>query len=415
MAWQNGAAAAASGDQGLALQWLQRAVRLAPDDPRIALDLANIRLGVGGAAEIARAAAAFELLISRYDVAAGWLGLMAARRLAGDHAAAAEALRQLLSRYCVPQEPGFAEVALRVARAAGKPGYCGIDPASRLHIVAADAVSCTLDGLPVRLRHLDRAPGKLRVRVGDAELLGSPLDPAAMRRVEGMVEDTGAGLIGWATRPAAPLQPPQLYLTDVTGLRRLIPMADILPADNAAPLTARHRFECSATMLRGLTPPLRLSGADGDDILGSPIDPEAVAASVPAAFLGPAMTITPQPAKLAVVVPVYRGLAVTQVCLTALLAALPAGARLIVVDDATPDPALAGWLGGWATRHRVSLIRHDRNRGFPAGCGRRPDVTSCCSTAMRWSRPARSKRFWPRSTPAPRSAVRRRSRTRPRC
>ena len=367
IAWRNGAAAAAKGDSKAALAWLERAARTAPDDPRIALDLANIRLGIGGTEQISLAAAAFEVLTSRYDVAAGWLGSMAAARLAGDHEKASEALRQLLSRHCVPQVRGFPEVASAVAKAGGRPGYCGIDAAGRVHMVAEDAnISCYLDNVKITLRHLDAAPtGKLSVRTVGGELLGSPVDAAVMRRVEGMVEAAGAGLAGWASCPAAPMLAPELYLIDATGRRREIPTGVILPADDATPLTARHGFACPPAMLEGLTPPFRITGPDDRDILGSPLDLCSGQIAVPAEFLGPANTILPARAGLAVVVPVYRGLAVTQACLTALLAAMP-DARLILVDDATPEPALADWLGGFARENGAYLIRHACNRGFPA-------------------------------------------------
>ena len=51
------------------------------------------------------------------------------------------------------------------------------------------------------------------------------------------------------------------------------------------------------------------------------------------------------PAAVDVVVPVYKGLAETRACLQSVLAA--AGhvrPRLVVVNDASPDPRLADWL-----------------------------------------------------------------------
>jgi GT2 family glycosyltransferase len=367
IAWRNGVAAANS-DPIAALLWLERAQRLAPDDPRIALDLANIRLGIGGAEQIALAASAFAILTSRYDVTAGRLGAMAAARLAGEHAKAGEALRQLLSGHCIPQDRGFPEVAAAVALAAGRPGYCGIDAAGRLHIVTGqEKLACYLDGVKFALAHLDAAPaGKLSVFAGGVELLGSPADAAVMRRVEGMVEAAGAGLAGWASCPAAPMHAPSICLSDAAGRRFAIPMGAILPADDAAPLAARHGFACTAAILESLTPPFRITGPDDRDILGSPFDPSCTDTPAPAAMIGAAKPILPERAGLAVVVPVYRGLAVTQSCLIALLGAMPAGTRLILVDDATPEPALADWLGGFARDHSAMLIRHARNRGFPA-------------------------------------------------
>jgi hypothetical protein len=149
---------------------------------------------------------------------------MAAARLAGEHEHAAEALRQLLSRHCIPADRGFPEVAAAVAQAAGRPGYCGIDAAGRLHIVAGDEkLSCYLDGVKIGLRHLDAAPeGRLSVFAGGDALLGSPVEAAVMRRVEGMVEAAGGGLTGWASCPAAPMRAPTLCLSDAAGRRLAI-------------------------------------------------------------------------------------------------------------------------------------------------------------------------------------------------
>ncbi|MDE2574820.1 MAG: glycosyltransferase, partial [Rhodospirillales bacterium] len=70
--------------------------------------------------------------------------------------------------------------------------------------------------------------------------------------------------------------------------------------------------------------------------------------------------------RLAVVIPVHRGLEVTRDCLEAVLATVPRGCRVIVVDDATPEPALAALLDGLARRRRIRLLRNVANRGFPA-------------------------------------------------
>ena len=72
-AWTNGLVA---GTEGAA--WLARAIRLAPEDPRIALDLARLRLG-GGPEEIAQAAAEFSRVAQHYDAMQIWLGLAIAR------------------------------------------------------------------------------------------------------------------------------------------------------------------------------------------------------------------------------------------------------------------------------------------------------------------------------------------------
>lgn len=74
---------------------------------------------------------------------------------------------------------------------------------------------------------------------------------------------------------------------------------------------------------------------------------------------------------LDIIIPVYRGLAETQRCLESVLRAKKAQAtEIIVVDDATPEPAIAEWLDGCAERGEITLIRQESNRGFVASVNR---------------------------------------------
>lgn len=68
-----------------------------------------------------------------------------------------------------------------------------------------------------------------------------------------------------------------------------------------------------------------------------------------------------------IVVPVYRGFAQVQACLNSVLDSFPHNktkARLIVVDDASPEPALRAWLEQLAQQKRCVLIRNQYNLGF---------------------------------------------------
>lgn len=68
-----------------------------------------------------------------------------------------------------------------------------------------------------------------------------------------------------------------------------------------------------------------------------------------------------------VIIPVYRGLAQTRRCLESVLGA-PVRARheVVVVDDASPEPALSAWLRDLAGQGRIALLAHGRNAGFVA-------------------------------------------------
>ncbi len=297
----------------------------------MALDLAGRLREAGRAAE---AAEKFAVLAARYDVLAAWLGLVMARLALGEAEGAAAALAEILARHCVPEVPGFADLAARVARAAGYDGWRGVDARGRF-------VG-------------DRADGRL---------LGEP-DIAALRRVEGVVVFGPAGLEGWACRPALQNEPPALVLTDSIGVQRKIRFGAVLDGDDEAPFLQRFGFTVSQRQLRGLVPPLRLSGPDGQNIYGSPVAP-LEAASVTAPALARAPATVPARRGLAVVVPVYRDLTMTKACLDALFEALPAGANIIVVDDATPEPGLAAYLDDLG-RSGVTLIRNGQNQGFVA-------------------------------------------------
>lgn len=79
-----------------------------------------------------------------------------------------------------------------------------------------------------------------------------------------------------------------------------------------------------------------------------------------------------------VIIPAYRGLAQTRRCLDSVLAArVLAPHEVVVVDDASPERELSGWLRDAAGGGRFTLLVHERNRGFVAtvneGMGLHPD------------------------------------------
>ena len=138
------------------------------------------------------------------------------------------------------------------------------------------------------------------------------------------------------------------------------------PADAAAPRAARDARWLSVR--RG-----------GREIAGSPIDLRArrVDAGMVADAPDPSAWSRPRPAKppparipparrVDIVIPVYRDVAATIACLDSVLAARLRGTRVVVIDDATPEPELAAALDRLAARRRILLVRHRRNLGFPA-------------------------------------------------
>lgn len=73
---------------------------------------------------------------------------------------------------------------------------------------------------------------------------------------------------------------------------------------------------------------------------------------------------------VAIVVPVYNAPEQVERCLDSVRAHTMGRARLIVIDDASPDPAIAPLLARYAQLARVRVLRNDSNRGFTATANR---------------------------------------------
>ncbi|MGQ9367391.1 glycosyltransferase [Azospirillum sp. A39] len=71
-----------------------------------------------------------------------------------------------------------------------------------------------------------------------------------------------------------------------------------------------------------------------------------------------------------VVIPVYRGLDETMACIGAVLDTVGADADVVVVDDASPDPALSAALARLASRGLIQLLVNPENLGFPGAANR---------------------------------------------
>lgn len=75
----------------------------------------------------------------------------------------------------------------------------------------------------------------------------------------------------------------------------------------------------------------------------------------------------PAPPPVDVIIPVYRGHEATCDCLRSVIAARPqhrTAHEILVLDDASPEPALVAELLEWARAGAITLIRHSRNLGF---------------------------------------------------
>ncbi len=415
-----GQEAAARGDPEAARRWFDRARRLAPGDDTATLCLASACLNHDNA----HAAELFEQVLERHDLQPAWIGLALARLRLGQAVPAAQALAAALGRFAINRHGDIAPVADAITQATQAQGWCGLQwpvagpggsaPDGMLCLGPPGAAELALDGQPVAARvtrhGLRLPPGwqqarRLDVRRDGQLLLGSPIDIAALRRTEGCVwasdgDDGGigdGGLEGWAWHPANPEADPVLTLRVLpdpaapAGRRNKPPgrTLTLTPSDRTAAITGTavlarpRRFRVSAQALatlagNGPIGQISITGTDGRQLSGSPLDPgvlhrEAVAAALAIAARFPAGPPAKRAARrppVDVIIPVHGGGRITLDCIDTVLATLPRASRLVVVDDASPETGdgadLSGALDRLAARRRIRLIRHAVNLGFPA-------------------------------------------------
>ncbi len=402
------------GQSDLALRWLERAHRLAPEAATVSFPLAMARMSCG---DPHGAIVLLLPLLQQHDFREGWVALAAARRAAGSHDEAAAAIGEALSRNA-PDE-AVRSLLGEIARAAGWPGWCGLSGDGTLHLdrppapgsarTGRDALAVRLDGTPVRLRTRKNRTvlegawpqgRRLEVSRGGRPLLGSPIDVRAIGRIEGFVEVQDDRLHGWVWHPGEPERIPLLTLIPASGPPVVAAMerfAEVVSSD--VPLARPrllHFADLTAAQLDGT---VEVRGGNGQALTGSPLDPGlerragAAAALLQARFsrrlrsaadegavtmqeLPPFLPVSAStvgrsprigPSRpVGVVVPVYRHLRRTLDCLDSVLASIPPGTVVVAVEDASPEPALVEALEAMARSGRIQLVRRTQNGGFPA-------------------------------------------------
>jgi len=370
-------------DRPAARRWLERAHRLAPSDPASAFLLAAALAGQ----DDRRSLALLRLVVAVQPSArAPHVALVAAALRADAAPAAAAALHDLLLRFAAPEDAGSIGIANQVCAASGAAGWCGMTAAGQLLVstLSRHALHIERDGVRSsrgRRRQSEwltlpagggagagvgAGAGAVTVTMRGTPLLGSGFDPACSMATLGCVElDPAGDLIGWACLPWNPEATPSLTLD--AGAPRSLPARD----DRLAPefaseggLLIRRGFRVPAGELpsEGV---IRVRGADGKELAGSPValtrrfEPTGMpAGSVP--------TGTPAPRPVDVVIPVYRSPSDLAACLAGLRRELPPSCRIVLVDDAAPDPALQDLMRSLAASGEVILLRHGTNLGFPA-------------------------------------------------
>ncbi|AFW01065.1 glycosyl transferase [Gluconobacter oxydans] len=378
-AFQRGQEAIQSGRLQDGVFWLERAERMARQSPNVIWALAIAFLNVGRVEDCLKR---MERLYGQYGLReAAFLSVVCLVRL-NETAEAISRLGAALSKFHILPELG--QLATQLAETGELPGWCTASNAGWVDVDASGSIRVSLDGIEVGHGNCGRYTlpegwqnaRRLEVRVGRRHVLGSPIDLQALTRCESLVRATHKGLEGWLWYPSEPEHVPAVILWD----ERVISVpAFATDVDSDVPLSRPRSFLFDKSFMpKGDCGPLILRDEHGRLLTGAPVDPmvgRLVSASgklpkslypVPVQSWAHRPRVPRVSSGCAVVIPVYRDLAGTTACLRSVLKTVPPDIEIIVVDDATPEPKLAGFLDRLAQDGKITLVRHESNQGFPA-------------------------------------------------
>ncbi len=364
-AMQAGNAAMQAGENHAALRWFERASRLVPNDtvPRHMIVAALARIDPARALETV--AGLIEAAPHDRDAHVAHISLL--NRC--DDARAADELDLFLSRFSLPRGRAFVSLANAIAQRSGCAGWAACTAGGTV-VCQGASLSLALDNarpfrngalagehaLPPSWRHA----AMLRTTSPAGRVLGASIDLAGLRHVDGFVAfDPERGLHGWAVAPA---DPDRVQVIDIFAGAARRPCMSVAADDDRlvpqgchAPAAARGFAVPAASLPEASRWHVRTRY--GTDLAGSP-----VLAPRPARAERP----TPHRRPIDIIVPLFRGAAQAARCVESLRGSLPDNARIVAIDDASPEAELRDWATREAASGRIVLLRHKRNRGFPS-------------------------------------------------
>ncbi len=312
------------------------------------------------------------------------------------------AIEDALAAYCVEPQSLLFHVAGEVMQhaAAAAPGWFGRGPdlelvgelrpnePSRVLEIRFDGnsgLTQLLRGTPREGRRAFRfespqqnSHASIEVRSRGVTLLGSGLRVPEGFELDGRTESHGRRVNGWARLGWSPRRPLRIRFEDETGHHGVVRTSREASGRRAFAIDGRAagvrgtRIEVAAELPDGRWQPLPDS-----PLLLAPAVRLPGRATTPMARWGTraarrrSMRISPKRARLTdVIIPVYRGREETLACLDSVLASVDAKTPVVVVDDASDDPALITALDAWAADGRIELLRHATNQGFVVSVNR---------------------------------------------
>ena len=211
----------------------------------------------------------------------------------------------------------------------------------------------------------------LDVRSRDAPLLGSGLCVPPKFALDARVSAKGNWLSGWARIGWLPTRRLRLRFEDEAGHRTAVATGPAFPGWGLP-----FRINMRAAGLRGSRILISAQLPDGrwEPLPDSPLLLERALLSSghkplrlrhwSAAPLRPKLPRALRTDLTDVIIPIYRGREESLACIDSVLATVDHETRVVVVDDATDDSALADALDVLAADERITLLRNTENQGF---------------------------------------------------
>ena len=317
-------------------------------------------------------------------------------------------LQAALSDYCVTADGLLASVASELVSNAGfgKPGWLGRGP--QLEVVGELAATESSNVLEIRVdqkptfsqlvpktghdgaRYFSiqseqlAPPATLEVSCRGTLLLGGAAPWPGEFALDGRAQGHGRQVSGWACIGWLPTRPVRLRLTDEQAGLALTQTRDTAQSGWRWPFEIDlrelglrgERIEICALLPDGIwhrlpdTPLLlepALSLADTPPHRLSKWRAKATPARI-----GPVMV--QNACRTDVIIPVCNGRDASVACINAVLGTIDRQAGVIVVDDASDDPALSSALDKLAADARITLLRNASNQGFVASVNRALNV-----------------------------------------
>lgn len=370
-----------SGDVAAADRFIDRVGRVAAEDPDIAYLRGKLLLETG---KPNSAIQCLQLASRQRNSPDAVALLIKSFLLVGWQVQAKALLEEALGDYAVLPGSSLASTADELTAIIGENGWIGRAP--DLHLTGRvkipdgrQAASVTvIRGRTVRVVELAGRPGAwvdanlpmvgdrdpTRVSVGGLTLLGGWLDRSRLNfRESGDCRIDDDGMSGWVAFGWNPQCSPEVLVAGAGQSIRCATEPDRL-------VRGRHAFSIPMEQLQPLGNRLQISvrlptGAWSE----LPISP---------VLIDPGPPLPPKPSKpsgkagsaVDIVIPVYRGLDETLACIRSVLKTAGKLGRIIVIDDASPEPALSAALDDFSARGEIILVRNRRNLGFPRSVNR---------------------------------------------